>query len=168
MKDRPHCRDVFKSDHLSASDLEKLKESGHNMIFTIKEVKRELNAKVAGRFIDANIAYFKESIKPMVLNSENTATVRSFAGDSGWLDEWKNITVELYVKQKVKSVAGGYTIGCYIKKRQPIITPKAPPTLEGAQWEKAVAAITAKTYTAAQIEAAYSLTDAQKTQINGL
>ena len=44
-----HYRNVFKSDHLGSADLEDLIEQGHNLNFTIKEVRQELGVKVAGK-----------------------------------------------------------------------------------------------------------------------
>jgi len=67
-----HYRAVFKSDHLGSADLEEMLEENCELIFTIKHVKQERNTKVAGRNIDANIAYFHEPIKPLVLNATNS------------------------------------------------------------------------------------------------
>ena len=166
MKEKTHFRKVFKSDHLGVADLEEMVEDGHSLIFTIKEVKQEINATVAGKKIDANIAYFYDKVKPLVLNATNSMIIRGFMS-SPFVEDWKDVNIELYADYGVK-MKGQVVGGIRIKKRQPIIAPKVPPTLDGTQWQKAVAAITAKTYTAAQIEAAYSLTDAQKNQINGL
>ena len=38
-ENKHHYRNVFKSDHLGSADLEDLIEKGHNLCFTIKEVK---------------------------------------------------------------------------------------------------------------------------------
>ena len=68
---KSHYRNVFKSDHLSSYDLEDFTEQGRPLEFTIKNVVQELGTKVAGKKIDANIAYFVEPIKPLVLNATN-------------------------------------------------------------------------------------------------
>jgi hypothetical protein len=74
-----HYRNVFKSDHLSSADLEDLIENGTPLIFTISHAKQEIGAKVAGKKIDANIIYFKEAIKPMVVNATNGKIIKSFS-----------------------------------------------------------------------------------------
>ena len=46
---KTHYRNVFKSDHLGSADLEDLIEQGVQLCFTIKEVRQEKGAKVAGK-----------------------------------------------------------------------------------------------------------------------
>ena len=84
--EKTHYRKVFKSDHLGVADLEEMLEEGKQLIFTVKQVKQEYGAKVAGRTIDANIAYFQENIKPMVLNAGNSKVMRSFANKSPFVE----------------------------------------------------------------------------------
>lgn len=115
--EKHHYRNVFKSDHLGSADLEDLIEKGSKLIFTIKEVKQEFGAKVAGKKIDANIAYFNESIKPMVLNATNSKIIRTFAG-SPMVEDWKNIIIELYIDENVQ-MKGERTQGVRIRPIQP-------------------------------------------------
>lgn len=122
-----HYRNVFKSDHLGSADLEDLIESGTPLVFTIKEVKQYkgqiVNGKVAGQVsvagknIDANIAYFVEPIKPLVLNATNSKVVKSFA-KTPFVEDWKNIIVELYVDSNVK-MKGETMQGVRIMQIQP-------------------------------------------------
>lgn len=99
---KTHYRKVFKSDHLGSADLEDFIEEGSNMVFTIKEVKQEINVSVAGKKGNHNIAYFVEPIKPLVLNATNSKVVKSFAGGSPFVEDWKNIQVELYIENNIK------------------------------------------------------------------
>jgi len=111
---KTHYRRVFKSDHLGVADLEEMLEEGKKLIFTVKEVKQEYNTKVAGRKIDANIAYFVEPIKPMVLNATNSKVMKSFATDgSPFVEDWANKLIELYIDPSVRmkgEVVGGIKI----------------------------------------------------------
>jgi hypothetical protein len=111
---KTHYRKVLKSDHLSLADLEDLVESGSDLIFTVSHVLQLLNEKVAGKKIDANIAYFKEAhMKPMVLNSINAKTIRKFAGGSPFVEDWNNLTIQLYIDRDVKFAGekvGGFRI----------------------------------------------------------
>lgn len=121
-----HYRNVFKSDHLGSADLEDLIEQGHNLNFTIKEVRQELGVKVAGKKMDANVAYFVEGIKPMVLNATNSKQIKAFAGGTPFVENWKNIPVTLYIDENVKSVTGGTTQGVRIRPIQPAEKKKPP------------------------------------------
>lgn len=141
MENKHHYRNVFKSDHLGSADLEDLTEQGTKLIFTIKEVKQEKQAKVAGKKIDANIAYFMENIKPLVLNATNSKTVKSFAktkehpNGSPFVEDWKNIVIELYVDENVQ-MKGEKTQGVRIRPIQPIIS-KPKPNFTEANFDNA-------------------------------
>lgn len=121
-KEKTHYRKVFKSDHLSIHDLEDLMERKAPLIFTIKEVKQEWGTKVAGKSINANIAYFEEKIKPLVLNATNSKILSKLAG-SGFVENWNNIPVELYIDYSaklMKEVVGGVRI----KDTPPVVLSK--------------------------------------------
>ena len=111
-KEGTNYRNVYKSDHLGVVDLEEFIERGMQMIFTIKEVKQLYGVKVAGKQIDANIAYFKEDIKPLVVNSGNGDILKALTG-SVMVENWKNIKVELYIDPTAKlkgQIVGGVRI----------------------------------------------------------
>lgn len=117
-----HYRAVFKSDHLGSADLEEMIEEGKKLVFTITHAKQfdENNQiKVAGKSIAANIVYFKEGIKPLVINSTNGKVISKFAG-SKFVEDWNNIIVELYIDPTVK-MKGQVVGGVRIKPTQPLI-----------------------------------------------
>ncbi len=116
---KTHYRKVFKSDHLGQADLEEFKEEGSNLVFTIAYVKQEFGAKVAGKKIDANIAYFVENIKPWVINAGNCATMKKITGSFN-VEDWQNTTVQLYVDPKVK-LMGETTGGIKVSPLKPKI-----------------------------------------------
>ena len=151
MQKKHHYRNVFKSDHLGSADLEDLIEQGKPLIFTIKEVKQEIGVKVAGKKIDANIAYFVEPIKPMVLNATNSKQIRIFTG-SPMVEDWANQTIELYVDENVQ-MKGVTTQGVRIRPIQP--KAKAKPIFTEANFDKAKKANATKE----QIEKIYELTE---------
>ena len=151
MQKKHHYRNVFKSDHLGSADLEDLIEQGKPLIFTIKEVKQEIGVKVAGKKIDANIAYFVEPIKPMVLNATNSKQMRIFTG-SPMVEDWANQTIELYVDENVQ-MKGVTTQGVRIRPIQP--KAKAKPIFTEANFDKAKKANATKE----QIEKIYELTE---------
>jgi hypothetical protein len=132
---KTHYRKVFKSDHLGTADLEDFIEEGKTLIFNISYVKQEINVSVAGRKGNHNIAYFKESIKPLVLNATNSKTVKGFAGGSPFVEDWNNIAVELYLDATVK-MKGEIVGGVRIRPTQPKAEKKRPVFTE-ANFEKA-------------------------------
>jgi len=114
---KTHYRKVFKSDHLSTYDLEDYLENGVVLEFTIKEVKQFEKTKVAGKQIAANIAYFKETVKPMVLNATNSSVLAKMTGSS-FVEDWKDLHVELYILKNIKF--GRETVeGIRIKEETP-------------------------------------------------
>ena len=123
---KTHYRKVMKSDHLGIADLEDLIDAKKSLVFTIKEVKQQLGVSVAGKKIDANIAYFVEPIKPLVLNATNSKQVSRFSG-SPFVEDWTNIMIELYIEETVRmkgEVVGGVRISPIkpIPKQKPIFT----------------------------------------------
>ena len=107
-----HYRKVFMSDHLGVVDLEGFIESGSDLIFTVSHVNQEMGAKVAGKKINANIAYFKEDIKPLVLNAGNSKEMKNLSG-SVYVEKWRDITIQLYINYDAKlmgEVVGGVRI----------------------------------------------------------
>jgi hypothetical protein len=148
---KDHYRNVFKSDHLGSADLEDLIEQGKPLVFTIKEVRQEKEAKVAGKKIDANIAYFVEPIKPMVLNATNSKQIKLFTGSS-FVQDWNNVPVELYVDENVQ-MKGVNTQGVRIRPVQPKIKTKKEFTEANFDLAKKANA------TREMIEKSYTITD---------
>tara|TARA_R110000787_G_scaffold167889_2_gene280858 strand:- start:6122 stop:6631 length:510 start_codon:yes stop_codon:yes gene_type:complete len=136
MSNQTHYRKAFKSDHLGCADLEDFIESGSNLVFTISHVNQERGAKVAGKKIDANIAYFVENIKPLVLNATNSKTVSKLAG-SVFVENWKSIPVQLYIDPSV-SMKGQVTGGVRVSTNK--IKPRQVITRDCQQWNNAIAA----------------------------
>jgi len=133
--DKTHYRKVFKSDHLGAADLEEMLEEKKRLIFKIKVVKQEYGTKVAGKKIDANIAYFEDvKIKPLVLNATNSKQMAKFAG-SKFVEDWAGLTIELYIDASVK-MKGETVGGVRIKSELPVLE-KHELTPDSRFWEKA-------------------------------
>lgn len=147
-----HYRNVFKSDHLGSADLEDFVEQGRPLVFTIKEVRQEFGVKVAGKTGNFNIAYFKEQIKPLVLNATNSKQIKIFAGNNPFVETWKDICVELYIDENVQ-MKGVTTQGVRIRPIQPNLVKQKQQFTE-VNFEKAKAAKA----TIEQIKERYSIT----------
>jgi hypothetical protein len=123
MENKTHYRKVFKSDHLGSADLEDLIEQSKQLVFTIKEVKQELNVSVAGKKGNHNIAYFVEKIKPLVLNAGNSKIIKRFCNGSPFVEDWKNVIIELYIDENVRF--GSDTVsGVRVRPTQPKVKQK--------------------------------------------
>lgn len=142
--DKTHYRKALKSDHLGIADLEEYTEEGKRLVFTIREVKqyilkdgdRNSGISVAGKRISANIAYFKEPIKPLVLNATNSRIIRAFNGNSPFIEDWSNTLVELYIDSSIK-MKGEVVGGVRIKPKQPVLAkPELLPNT--GKWNDAV------------------------------
>lgn len=132
---KTHYRKVYKSDHLGVADLEEMQEEGlERFIFTIKEVKqfelvpgdKKSGVVVGGRRGSHNIVYWTNpKIKPWALNAKNSKMLKDFF-NSSFIDDWKNLTIELFIQNGVKSVSGGTTDGVRIKPVLPKVKVKKP------------------------------------------
>lgn len=136
---KTHYRKVFKSDHLGVADLEEYIEEGKKLVFTIDRVNDEYNVMVAGRKGNHNIAYFKEDIKPLVLNATNSKIIRKFCDGSPFVEDWGNTIIELYIDESVK-MKGETVGGVRVKPKQPVLKkPKLAP--DSDRWEAAKEAV---------------------------
>ena len=146
MESNTHYRKVFKSDHLGSADLEEMQENGKRPVFTIDKVEqynlvvgdKESGVSVAGKRISANIAYFKNGVKPLVLNATNSKTMAKMTS-SKFVEDWAGFVIELYIDPNVK-MKGEMVGGVRIKPRQAEIQkPKLTP--DNKNWGKAKEAV---------------------------
>lgn len=137
-KELHHYRKAYKSDHLGVADLEEMIEEGKKLFFTIKEVKQEDKVVAGARSKTGlyNIAYFVEPIKPWVLNAGNAKIIKGFAGNNAFVENWKNIPVELYIDETVK-MAGSVVGGVKVRPIQPRTAEKKKPEFTSANFEAA-------------------------------
>ena len=139
MSNLTHYRKVFKSDHLGIADLEDMIENNTQLVFTITHVKQEIGVMVAGRKGNHNIAYFKENIKPLVLNATNSKIVKKFANGSSFIEHWQNIIIQLYIDSSVR-MKGETVGGVRINPQQPKNTRQQITQSNPKAWENAKAA----------------------------
>ncbi len=162
MDTKTHYRKVFKSDHLGVADLEDLIEEKKKLVFTIKEVRQEIGVKVAGHKGNHNIAYFKESIKPLVLNATNSRIVKAFNHGSPFVEDWTNTIIELYIDANVK-MKGEITGGVRIRTVQPVTTkPELTPNHE--RWTEIVEKVKSGV-TIDKVKQHYTISEDSKTKL---
>ncbi len=165
-----HYRAVFKSDHLGSADLEEMIEEGRKLVFTITNVIQYIidpkvknsGVRVAGKVISANIAFFKEDIKPMALNATNSKQMACFTG-SKFTDDWKNITIELYIDPNVK-LKGETVGGVRIRNTRPKLE-KETLTPDHVRWNAAKKALSEGGTTLAGILKSYEMSEVNQALI---
>ncbi len=148
-------RAVYKSDHLGVIDLEEMIERGTPLIFTIKEVKQLFGTKVAGKQIDANIAFFKEQVKPLVLNSTNAKVLKNLS-NSSHIENWSNMRIEVYIDHSVK-MKGQVVGGVRIKERK--VEDKKEMNENHPKWEELKIKVQENGTTLEQIRQHFAITE---------
>ena len=154
-KQGTNYRNVYKSDHLGVIDLEEMVESGKALVFNVSEVKQLFGEKVAGKKIDANIAYFKEGIKPLVLNATNAKILKKLS-KSSHIENWTGLRIELYIDPTVKMK--GETVGG-VRIREKHIDPRQTMTPEHKKWEELKVKVNENGTTIEQIRQHFVITD---------
>lgn len=110
-------RNVSKSDHLAKEDLIGAVQP---LIYTIDHCEQQKNRKVAGKNLPlCNVAFFKEDVKPWVINQTNGKIIAGFCGTVS-VSKWVNVPVELYVDPSVK-MKGATVGGIKVRASQPQI-----------------------------------------------
>lgn len=107
MTSKTHYREVSKSPCLHSMDLDKPEN------LTISHVVRVQDPTKRSKDM-FNVAFFKEKklsnnlkLKPMILNSGNSSTLKNLAGGSKYIEDWLNVFVTIYVQDGVRNPNGG-------------------------------------------------------------
>ena len=157
MEKKVDFRNAYKSDHLGSIDLEGMIEDGVELVFTINKVVHS-ETKVAGKKGIFNVAYFKEGIKPLVLNSGNAKIVRKLSGSKSVNPaDWGEIKVELTIDYNVRF--GSETVsGIRVKEFSTLTSKPQLKKMTAEQLTKAVDAVNAEQTTLEAIKKHYELT----------
>lgn len=157
---KTHFRKAFNSPYLSSADIVE------PTTLTVKLVRLEddKTKKTKDQF---NTAYFVEKeirsgepLKPMILNVTNSKTLKDIT-DSPFIDDWQNITVQVYVDPNVRfgrETMEGLRIRAIPKK----------PTLADERLTKAIEKIKESDYTVEKLKATYELTTEQLALVEAL
>ena len=139
-QEKTHFRKAFTNQHyLAAVDLES------TLTVTIKHVVTEKD-KTKRTKETHNTAYFVEGeirkgerLKPMILNTTNCKVLKALTG-SGFIDDWVNIPVTIYVDDKVRF--GRDTVsGLRISPTRPVLEQKPLTPDMQSDWNRAKTAL---------------------------
>lgn len=135
---KTHYRKAFDSPYLSSADIVE------PTVLTVKCVRLELDRtkKTKDEF---NTAYFVEKeirrgepLKPMILNSTNSKTMKGLTG-TPFIDDWNNVRITVYVDHNVRF--GKETVeGLRISPHAPEAAPKPLTPAMTKAWANAKAA----------------------------
>ena len=88
---KTHFRKLFNPNYLGAYSL----DPGKDLILTIKQIKVEAITNCDGKKEDAAVIRFDENVKPMILNSTNSKTIKKIY-NSPYLEDWVGKKIQLY------------------------------------------------------------------------
>ena len=152
METKTHWRKGDKSDYLMSWDLE------DELRATIVKVERK-ETKIRGKNEVCRVAYFKENLKPMIVNVTNGNVIEKALG-THLIQDWANINLQVIV-----FVQGGVRFGKDTVRALRIKVAQLPELKAGTKaYENAVKHIReGNDYS--KIESIYVVTDEIKTQI---
>jgi len=128
---KTHWKKAFNKDYLGAHDL----DEGQELKLTIDKIVVKEIPNHNGQKEKRNVAYFKQKVKPMVLNAGACKIISRFAG-SHFIENWSGVSIQVYVQDNVKAF-GEVTDALRIREQpprmeKPKLTPNSP------KWKQAI------------------------------
>tara|TARA_R110000803_G_scaffold80589_2_gene146451 strand:- start:164 stop:658 length:495 start_codon:yes stop_codon:yes gene_type:complete len=150
---KTHWRKLHNPDYFGAYVFD---EGQADLVVTITAVSKEIIKNSDGKDEEHTIATLKDQ-KPWILNVTNQKQIEKLF-DTPWVEDWIGKSVTLYVT-RIRAF-GENVDAVRVRKTAPKVA--ALPTLEPEtlKWEKAIAALSAKTTTVEALQSHYLITDA--------
>lgn len=98
MSKTPWKKIVSDPDYLGEADF----TEGEEKVVTIDHVKSGVRIKSAEGTSEKAVVYFKERIKPMILNVARSKAITKVSG-SKFIEDWAGVTIALYIDDNVKA-----------------------------------------------------------------
>lgn len=86
-----HWKRLVNPDYLGVYSLDNDKD----MTLTIDQIIREVVTSTGGKKEECTVAYFKEKVKPMILNRTNSKMIQKIYG-TPYIEEWSNKKITVY------------------------------------------------------------------------
>ena len=115
MTKTPWKKIVSDPDYLGEADF----NEGEEKIVTIDRVKSGVAIKTAKGTETKSVVYFKERIKPMILNVARSKAITKVAG-SKFVEDWHGVQIALYIDDNV-SAFGEIVSAVRVRDRKPIV-----------------------------------------------
>lgn len=130
-----------------------------DLIATIDHVKKEKVTNPSGEDEDCTVVYFKEDVKPLILNVTNAKQIERLYG-TPYIEDWANKKIQIYVKDGIEAF-GKLTTGLRIRPKVPQ-TKKPEMTPDHPKWGDAVENVARENTTIEVIRKHYVLDEEMK------
>ena len=111
----PWKKIVSDPDFLGEADF----NEGEEKVVTIDRVVSGVKVKTAEGTSEKAVVYFREQIKPMILNVARSKAITKVAG-SKFVEDWSGVSVQLYIEDNVKAF-GDVVSAVRVRPRKPVI-----------------------------------------------
>lgn len=115
MTKTPWKKIVSDPDYLGEADF----NEGEEKIVTIDCVKSGVRIKSAEGTSEKAVVYFKERIKPMILNVARSKAITKVCG-SKFVEDWHGVQIALYIDDNVKAF-GDVVSAVRVRPQKPIV-----------------------------------------------
>lgn len=86
-----HWKKLVNPDYLGVYSL----DNGKDMTLTINRIVREVVTSNGGKKEECTVAYFREKVKPMILNRTNSKMIQKIYG-TPYIEEWAEKKITIY------------------------------------------------------------------------
>lgn len=122
-KSKTHWKKLTNPNYLGTYAL----EPDEDMIVTINHVKKEEVTSPGGDKEECTVVYFKENVKPLILNVTNARQIENLYG-TPYIEDWAGKKIQLYIKDDIEAfgkIVNGIRIRPKVPKtKKPELTPK--------------------------------------------
>lgn len=115
MTKTPWKKIVSDPDYLGEADF----NEGEEKVVTIDHVVSGVKIKTAEGTSEKAVVYFKERIKPMILNVARSKAITKVAG-SKFIEDWSGVAIALYIDDNVKAF-GDVVSAVRVRTRKPVV-----------------------------------------------
>lgn len=115
MTKTPWKKIVSDPDYLGEADF----NEGEEKIVTIDHVQSGVKVKTAEGTSEKAVVFFRERIKPMILNVARSKAITKVAG-SKFVEDWAGVAIALYIDDNVKAF-GDVVSAVRVRPRKPIV-----------------------------------------------
>lgn len=143
---KTHWKSQFNYDYLGAYSL----PDGKDIILTIDFARKEMITGNNGKKEECLICYFKESVKPMVINKTNCKTIEKLY-NTPYIEDWGGHVIQV----------GASKVDAFGERVDALRVRKFPPKLNKPEKEKVVTGSVAWNGIVTALQSGYTLEQAQ-------
>ena len=116
MSDKTHWKKIVSDpNYLGEADF----YEGEEKIATIARVARDEVIQTAEGKSKKAVVYFREPLKPMILNVARSKAIEKVAG-SPYFEDWTDVKIQLYIEHGIKAF-GDVVSAVRVRPRKPVI-----------------------------------------------